>query len=236
MKREWHYSSNGTEHGPITGAELKALAQSGTLQPVDLVWKEGMQQRKPAGTVKGLFPERGVGQRSPARAKTPAKDRPRLVKKPTGDPARDSGPSAFANLDGPADDSSADISENDSVGSPHGRGKSRPKSERSPGTFTPKMLLLGGVIGIIVLIGLSATVMNVGRPGTPAAADEEFRIAASHKGQAALNLVQTMIDLRRDRQPWWQLEDLVDSYGDYGIKTEFNRWKRDRIAAGDRYK
>jgi len=55
MTREWHYSKGGQQHGPISHDELKALAESGQLQPGDLVWKEGMDGWLPASKVKGLF-------------------------------------------------------------------------------------------------------------------------------------------------------------------------------------
>ncbi len=55
MAKEWHYSRDGEQHGPISQDELKALAASGQLQPGDLVWKDGMTDWVPASKVKGLF-------------------------------------------------------------------------------------------------------------------------------------------------------------------------------------
>ncbi len=51
----WHYSDGGQRHGPVTAAELKAMADSGRLTPDSLVWKDGMSEWKPAKNVKGLF-------------------------------------------------------------------------------------------------------------------------------------------------------------------------------------
>jgi hypothetical protein len=56
MANQWYYSKNGDKRGPVTGAQLKALAEAGKLRPTDLVWKEGMPSWQPAGKVKGLFP------------------------------------------------------------------------------------------------------------------------------------------------------------------------------------
>jgi uncharacterized protein (TIGR03067 family) len=56
MANQWYYSKNGDKCGPVTSAELKALAGAGKLLPTDLVWKEGISSWKPAGKVNGLFP------------------------------------------------------------------------------------------------------------------------------------------------------------------------------------
>jgi hypothetical protein len=56
---EWHYSKGGQQHGPVSAADLKALAKSGELSPYDfrpMIWKEVMAEWKPAGSLKGLFP------------------------------------------------------------------------------------------------------------------------------------------------------------------------------------
>ncbi len=55
MAAEWHYSKEGQEFGPISSSELKALAVSGRLSPTDAIWKNGMTERRQAGSVKGLF-------------------------------------------------------------------------------------------------------------------------------------------------------------------------------------
>jgi len=55
VSQEWYYSVNGDRQGPITAAELKKLAEGGTLKPTDLVWKDGMGDWAQAKTIKGLF-------------------------------------------------------------------------------------------------------------------------------------------------------------------------------------
>ena len=56
MAAEWHYSKDGQRHGPVSAAELKALARAGKLVPTDMVWKAGMAEWRVASGVKGLFP------------------------------------------------------------------------------------------------------------------------------------------------------------------------------------
>jgi hypothetical protein len=73
MATEWYYSKNGSQHGPIAEAGLKALAGAGKLLPTDFVWKEGMQGWKPASAVKGLFaapqpPSQPAAQPQPSRS------------------------------------------------------------------------------------------------------------------------------------------------------------------------
>ncbi len=56
MSSQWYYMRDGQQHGPVSSAELRQLANSGQLSPDDLVWKEGASKWIPAGSVKGLFP------------------------------------------------------------------------------------------------------------------------------------------------------------------------------------
>ena len=39
MERKWYYAVDGVRHGPVTLDELRALVESGTVRPVDLVWQ-----------------------------------------------------------------------------------------------------------------------------------------------------------------------------------------------------
>jgi GYF domain 2 len=57
MSSQWHYSKDGSQHGPVTSQRLKELAASGELAPNDLVWKEGLADWRPAMSLKGLFSE-----------------------------------------------------------------------------------------------------------------------------------------------------------------------------------
>jgi TM2 domain-containing membrane protein YozV len=55
VSQEWYYSVDGDRQGPVSAADLKKLADAGTLKPADLVWKDGMTDWAPAKSVKGLF-------------------------------------------------------------------------------------------------------------------------------------------------------------------------------------
>ena len=52
---QWHYQKNGEIHGPVSGKELKTLAESKQLDPSDLVRKVGTEKWAKAKRVKGLF-------------------------------------------------------------------------------------------------------------------------------------------------------------------------------------
>src|SRR5436190_7368165 len=55
VSQEWYYSVGGDRQGPVTAAELKKLAEAGTLKATDLVWKDGMPDWVQAKSIKGLF-------------------------------------------------------------------------------------------------------------------------------------------------------------------------------------
>ena len=55
MTADWYCEINGEQHGPVTSAQLRQLAVARKLQPSHPVWKEGMQKKVQARTVKGLF-------------------------------------------------------------------------------------------------------------------------------------------------------------------------------------
>jgi len=52
---KWYYDLNGQQVGPISGAELRNLAQTGKLTSDTLVWKGGMDKGVPAYRIKGLI-------------------------------------------------------------------------------------------------------------------------------------------------------------------------------------
>jgi hypothetical protein len=43
MLDQWYYSHAQAVHGPVSGDELRRLAQTGGLDPVDLVWPVGWE-------------------------------------------------------------------------------------------------------------------------------------------------------------------------------------------------
>jgi len=70
MARQWFYTHDSEQQGPVSAAELKELAAAGKLSRQDLVWAEGMSEWKPAGRMKGLFTADDAG--SPLAAATTA--------------------------------------------------------------------------------------------------------------------------------------------------------------------
>jgi Fe-S oxidoreductase len=53
---QWYYARNNQRVGPLSSAQLKALAAAGTLTPADRVLRVGTKKWVPAAKVKGLFP------------------------------------------------------------------------------------------------------------------------------------------------------------------------------------
>ena len=54
--KEWFYSQDGKQVGPITYQQLQTLAASGRLDRGDPVWSSREADRKPASTLTSLFP------------------------------------------------------------------------------------------------------------------------------------------------------------------------------------
>jgi len=57
MSTQWFYLQGETQCGPLSSKELVALAQSGQLTSSHMIWKEGLNDWIPAGSVSGLFKE-----------------------------------------------------------------------------------------------------------------------------------------------------------------------------------
>ena len=55
MSDQWHYAINQVTHGPVSGADLRALIEDGTVTRASLVWTEGMNDWKPAGELREFF-------------------------------------------------------------------------------------------------------------------------------------------------------------------------------------
>ncbi len=54
MNDQWYYAKNGVQAGPLSESELKQMASSGQLAPVDMVWKTGMANWVQARSVQDL--------------------------------------------------------------------------------------------------------------------------------------------------------------------------------------
>lgn len=90
----WYYARGESEQGPISSAQIKALAATGALRKSDLVWKEGMENWLPASEVDELFPG-GKAKSKPkdSEKKTATNGKDSGEKKPRPKAARPSMPS-----------------------------------------------------------------------------------------------------------------------------------------------
>ena len=52
---EWHCYVDGKQYGPVSEADLRAWIQQGRVKPTDNVWREGMADWVPAGSVPELL-------------------------------------------------------------------------------------------------------------------------------------------------------------------------------------
>jgi len=66
-EQQWYYARSGERHGPLTSAQLRAMALQGELRPDDEVWRMGLPGWQPAARVRGLF----EGASSPSQAAVP---------------------------------------------------------------------------------------------------------------------------------------------------------------------
>lgn len=85
--QEWFYSHNGNQVGPVSAADLKRLASTGQVSRSDLIWKDGWEDWKPAGAIKGLFPT--VPESNPASIPLPAAPEVKLSRTTAAEPSSD---------------------------------------------------------------------------------------------------------------------------------------------------
>jgi GYF domain 2 len=57
MSDQWYFGYSGSRYGPFSAAQLRELADTGRIQPMDTIWKEGMATGVAAHRVKNLFPD-----------------------------------------------------------------------------------------------------------------------------------------------------------------------------------
>ena len=80
----WYYARGESEQGPISSAQIKALAATGALRRDDLVWKEGMENWLPASDVDELFPNGKKKTKDAAKEPAPnAKESSKPAARPT---------------------------------------------------------------------------------------------------------------------------------------------------------
>jgi hypothetical protein len=59
MANDWYFAKGDEEFGPFTSEELQEHANTGWLTREDLIWKDGLEDWKPASSLKGLFKPEG---------------------------------------------------------------------------------------------------------------------------------------------------------------------------------
>lgn len=57
MSDEWYYSRDQQQYGPFLFDDLVEMAQKDVITKSDLLWKEDMDEWRPAETIVGLFDE-----------------------------------------------------------------------------------------------------------------------------------------------------------------------------------
>jgi hypothetical protein len=92
----WYYAIDDQEHGPVTPAQLKEIAHAGELLPTDLVWKQGLDDWKPARFVAGLFPGQGKAGASGINGHGQAQSDTNKAATPRADSAEQASPSSPA--------------------------------------------------------------------------------------------------------------------------------------------
>src|SRR5437879_5027942 len=86
MNAEWYYVQDGVRRGPIGGAGLAQLAQSGDLAGTDLVWRDGLAHWTPADALKDLLTMPPVNKAPPPLPTAPAPAQTALRELPTAVP------------------------------------------------------------------------------------------------------------------------------------------------------
>ncbi|MDA1017153.1 MAG: GYF domain-containing protein, partial [Planctomycetota bacterium] len=70
MAAEWYYAKSGQQLGPVATEELRTMLRTGEIKSADLVWKDGMSDWSPAGTISIL---KSAKTAAPAPAASPSK-------------------------------------------------------------------------------------------------------------------------------------------------------------------
>jgi GYF domain 2/Domain of unknown function (DUF4282) len=56
MADQWYFTKDGKRTGPVSISEIQKLASNKSLDPQDMVWKNGMAKWVPANSIPGIFP------------------------------------------------------------------------------------------------------------------------------------------------------------------------------------
>jgi GYF domain 2 len=80
MSDQYYYGYGSERNGPVSAPELRALVESGRIQPGDTIWKEGIAEGIMAARVKNLFPPASAdGLPEPVEPAAPERSSPELL-------------------------------------------------------------------------------------------------------------------------------------------------------------
>ncbi len=158
MAEIWYYTSGGKQQDPVNPAELKRLARSGTLQPDDLVWKDGMAEWVEARSITGLCPQSAATDRT-APDRTPTADagpdeRPR-PRRSVSDEADDDRPRRRRD-ETDEDDDSPRRRRRVAIDDDDVRPRRRARQGMSSGA---KIGLIAGGLGVLVIAGVVVVIL-----------------------------------------------------------------------------
>ena len=247
MAEQWYYAKNNETHGPVSSSELRQLAQDGKLTPTDHIWKQGMIDWVPADRVKGLFVEKETASTPSPPSPTSSPSPQPVVSQSSTDKTLDIGEATKGlfvalsakgqELGTKATEAARELKAKVSTNGKAGSGSIKVTDGSPP---VPKQVLLMLIVGSFILMITCCGIFGAFFDSTSSGSmtvwevDEEFRIATSHQ-EAGLVSANMLIELRRDSKWSWELlDDEVDFQFGY-IEEEYEQWKRNRIAAGDRY-
>lgn len=152
MQDLWYYTSNGQQMEPVTAAQLKQLAQIGSLKATDLIWHDGMDEWMPASASKALFPSAAptvIAQPSTGISTQAPREQP------VSDPTYPERPGAHDKLMTDQEDDEGLDDYNDRP-----RRHKRPKSAaRGASAFLP-LIFGGGILALCVVVGVVLLLRN----------------------------------------------------------------------------
>jgi hypothetical protein len=165
MTSGWYFAkagaSAGSETGPFAWEELYHLAQTGALQPTDLVWNPKLPRGVNAGLIPGLFPGfearqlPTIEQPFPQEAMETIPER--VVVSPVPAPTPQTGPAQErptpSAVVGHIDD---EVSVDEEPVEPHGRRSNRHKQPKSQGQTSRLPALVVLLVLVIAAAGVAA--------------------------------------------------------------------------------
>ncbi len=159
MTSGWYFAkagaTAGNETGPFAWEELYRLAQTGAIEPGDLVWNPKLPRGVAAGLVPGLFPEQPtsptpVWQKPEETAPAPLTEEPPTPPTPPAPPVEDQalitdGPDALPAIDGLEEETTVE-GRSQEPPTRRSRRSERPKSDKRTDRLPLLVVLLAFVI------------------------------------------------------------------------------------------